>query len=75
MASDLVTPSVEEHCIIRFPVKEKEKTAVLHRLNAEYGKETRSHTNVYDWYNKFSEDCEEVSNLTTCSHSANSCML
>jgi hypothetical protein len=63
MASDLVTPSVEQHCIIRFPVKEKEKTAVLHRLNAQYEKETLSYTNVYDWYNKFSDEHKEVSNL------------
>jgi hypothetical protein len=59
---DLVTPKAEQHYIIRFPVKEKEKTEVLHRLYAQYGKGTLSHTNVYDWYNTFSENCKEVSN-------------
>jgi hypothetical protein len=39
MASDLVTPSVEHHCIIKFLVKEKVKSAnILYMLNAQYGK-------------------------------------
>jgi hypothetical protein len=43
---------------------------ILHRLNAQYGKEILSCANVYDWYSNFSEGHEEVSSL----HSANSCM-
>jgi hypothetical protein len=35
MASDLVTPTAEEHPIIKFLVKEKVKPSeILHRLNA-----------------------------------------
>jgi hypothetical protein len=61
MVSDLVTPSAEQHCIIRILVKEKVKPAeILCRLNAQYGEETMSHTSVYDWYSKFSEGCKEV---------------
>jgi hypothetical protein len=37
MASDLVTCSAEQHCIIKLPVKEKLKLAeILCRLNAWY---------------------------------------
>jgi hypothetical protein len=43
MVPDLLTPSVEQHCIIKFLVKGKMKPAeILHRLNAQYGKETQT---------------------------------
>jgi hypothetical protein len=69
MVSDLVTPSVTQHCIIKFLVKEIRKPAdILPRLNALYAEETLSRAEVYDWYNNFSESCKEVSNLP---HSTN----
>jgi hypothetical protein len=40
---------------------------ILHRSNAQYGEKTLSHLSVYDWYNKFSKGCKEVSNLL-CAH-------
>jgi hypothetical protein len=62
--SDLATPSVKQHSIITFLVTEKVKpTEILHRLNAQYGEESLSHSNVYEWYNKFSEGRKEVLNL------------
>jgi hypothetical protein len=55
MASDFVTPSVEQCCVIKFPVKEEVKLAeILHRLIAQYG-EDLSFASIYDWYIKFSE--------------------
>jgi hypothetical protein len=64
MASDLITPCVEQCCIIKFLVKEKVKPAeILHRLNAQYGEETLSHASVCDWHNKFSEGHKEASEL------------
>jgi hypothetical protein len=36
---------------------------ILCRLNAQYGEKTLSYASAYDWYNKFSEDHKEVSNL------------
>jgi hypothetical protein len=63
-ASDLVNPGVEQYYIIKYPVKEKMKPAkILHRLKAQYGEETLSWTCVYDWNNRFSEGCKQVSNL------------
>jgi ABC-type Fe3+-citrate transport system substrate-binding protein len=62
--SDLVIPSVEQHCIIKFLLKEKVKPAeILPRLNAQYGEEILSCASIYDWYNKFSEGRKEASNL------------
>jgi hypothetical protein len=47
MASDLVIPSVEQCCIIKFLMKEKVKPAeILCKLNAQYGEETLSHAKV-----------------------------
>jgi hypothetical protein len=64
MASDPVTPSVEQNCIIRFLVKEKLQPAeIIHKLYAQYGEQTLSCASVYDWYNKFSDGCKKVSNL------------
>jgi hypothetical protein len=49
-------PNVEQCCNIIVLVKEKVKPAeIVRRLNAQYGKETLSCTDVYDLYNKFSE--------------------
>jgi hypothetical protein len=53
MASNHVTPSVEQCCIIRFIVKEKVKTEIFHRLNTQYWNETLSCASVYDRYSKF----------------------
>jgi hypothetical protein len=48
--SNLVIPSVEQHCIIKFPMKEKMKPAeILPRLTAQYGEQTLSCANIYDW--------------------------
>jgi hypothetical protein len=45
-------------------VKEKVKAAeILHRLSAQYGEETQSHADVYDWYSKFPEICKEILNI------------
>jgi hypothetical protein len=63
MASDLVTLIVEQHCIIKFLVKEKMKSAEIHKLNVQHGKETLSWASVYDWYINFSEGGKEVSSL------------
>jgi hypothetical protein len=49
IASDLVTPSIEQYCIIKFLVKENVKSAeILHRLNPQYGEETLSFVSVHD---------------------------
>jgi hypothetical protein len=67
MAWDLLTPSVEQCSIIKFPVKKKVKPAeVLCRLTAQYGEGILSCVSVCDWYNKFSEGCKEASNLLYC---------
>jgi hypothetical protein len=64
MVSDLVIPSVEQRCIIKFLVKETVKLAeILHRLNAAHGEQTLSYTSVYDWHNKFSDGCKQIFNL------------
>jgi hypothetical protein len=63
-ASDLVTPSVEQCCIIKFLLKEKVKPAeILCNLNAEYEEETLSCASVYDWKGKSPEGHKEVFNL------------
>jgi hypothetical protein len=36
---------------------------ILCRLNAQHGKNILSYVNVYDWYNKFSEDHKDVLTL------------
>jgi hypothetical protein len=67
MAGYLVTPSVEQCCIIKFSMKEKVKLAeVLCRLTAQYGEGILSCASVCDWYSKFSEVCEEASNIPYC---------
>jgi hypothetical protein len=59
MPSDLATPIMEQHCIIRFLPKGKGKSAEnLHRLNVQYWKEILSYASVCDWYSKFSEGHE-----------------
>jgi hypothetical protein len=64
MASGLVAPSLEQHCIIKFLVEVKVKAAeILYVLNAQYGEETLLHANGYDWCNVFYEGCKEVLNL------------
>lgn len=65
MVSDLANPSAEQCCIIKFLVKQMVKLAeILHRLNAQHGEQTLSHTSaVYDWCNKFSDGCKQISNL------------
>jgi hypothetical protein len=48
--SNLVIPSAEQHCIIKFLMKEKMKPAeILPRLNAQCGEETLSCASIYDW--------------------------
>jgi hypothetical protein len=64
MASDLVTPSVEQRCIIEFAMRLKIKsTESLCKLNAHNVEADFSRPNVYDSYNKFSEGRRLVSNL------------
>jgi hypothetical protein len=47
---DFVTFNVEQHCIMRFIVKEKLKPGeIFHKLNAHNGEETLSHASVCDW--------------------------
>jgi hypothetical protein len=61
MASDPVTPSVEQRCIIKFLVKAKvAPNNVLRRLIARYGEETLSPASVTR--NKVSEGREQVAN-------------
>jgi hypothetical protein len=61
MATDLVTPNVEQRYIIKFLVKMKMNYAeIVRRLNAQY-EETLSCASVYDWYNNFSEGRKEQS--------------
>jgi hypothetical protein len=56
MTPHLVTPSVEQHSIIIFLVKEKVKPAeILCRLHAHYGEETLLCERACDWCRKFSE--------------------
>jgi hypothetical protein len=51
MVSDLVTPNVEQCCIIRFLAKENMKPAeILQRLNAQNGDETLSCGSACDWF-------------------------
>jgi hypothetical protein len=48
--SDFVTLNVEQHCIMRFIVKEKLKAGeILLRLIAHNGEETLSHASVCSW--------------------------
>jgi hypothetical protein len=55
MASDLVSPSADQRCIIKFLVKEKVKPEeFLRRLNAQYGENTLSCASVCNRYNNFS---------------------
>jgi hypothetical protein len=64
MASYPVVHIVDQHCIIRFIMKEKVKPEeILHSLNAQNGEETLSYANVCDCYCKFSEGRKEVWNL------------
>jgi hypothetical protein len=64
MASSLVTPSIEQHCIIKFLLEVKVKlTEILHVLNAQYGECTLLHANVHDWCSKSYKGCKEVLNL------------
>jgi hypothetical protein len=61
--SDPVTPSVEQYCVTKFPVKEEVKLAeILQMLSARYGEEQSSCTSLYEWCTKFFEDCEEAAN-------------
>jgi hypothetical protein len=61
MASDPVTPSVEQRCITKFLVKDKVKpAAILHWLSAQYGERTLSHASACGWYSEFSEGHKEV---------------
>jgi hypothetical protein len=61
MASEVVTPRIEQCCIIKFLVKESVKPAeILHRLNTQYGEETPSHASVCDWHSKFADGCKGV---------------
>jgi hypothetical protein len=53
MVSD-VTAGVEQHCIIKFLVKEKVKPAEIHRMSC---------ASVCDWCNEFFEGHKEVLNL------------
>jgi hypothetical protein len=63
MASDPITTSAEQHCVIKFLVKENVKPAeILPSPSAENGKEIPSHTSVYHRCNKISEGHEEVAN-------------
>jgi hypothetical protein len=51
MVSDLVTPSVEQCCIIKFLAKENMKPAEIpQRINAQNGDETLSYGSACDWY-------------------------
>jgi hypothetical protein len=80
IASDPVTPSVEQRRIIKFLVKEKVKQAeILHMLSVQDREDTLARESVYDWSNKFSEGCEQVANrphvyvqptAVTCEHSS-----
>jgi hypothetical protein len=63
MASDLVTPSAEQRCVITFLVKEEIRPAEILRRNAQYGEETHSCASVCGWYSKFYEGRKEVLNL------------
>jgi hypothetical protein len=50
MASDPVTPSVDQCHIIKFLMKEKVKPSKIRRgLNEQYEEETLSHANIYDF--------------------------
>jgi hypothetical protein len=51
MESDLVTQSVEQHCIVRFLVKVK-SAEIVYRLNAQYEKETLLHVHVYECHHR-----------------------
>jgi hypothetical protein len=63
MASDHVTPSAEQRCIIKSGVEGKVKPAdILPKLNARYGEETMSRASGYDSYDKFTEGRKEVQN-------------
>jgi hypothetical protein len=49
MASDLLTPSVEQRCVIKFIVREEVKPIEIpRRLNAQYGEETLTYAGLYD---------------------------
>jgi hypothetical protein len=64
MASRLVTPNVEQSCIIKFLVKEEVKALeILHRLNTNCWEETLSPASSCDGYNKLSETRKAVANL------------
>jgi hypothetical protein len=57
----MVTPSVEQGCIIKFLVEGKVKpTDILRKLNAQYWEEALSRASDYDSYDKFSEGRTEV---------------
>jgi hypothetical protein len=64
MASHLATASVEQCCTIKFLVEvEMIPAEIFYGLNAQYGEETPSHANDYDWYSKFPESSNEVWNI------------
>jgi hypothetical protein len=61
MASNLVVPSAEQCCIIKFLEKVK-PAEIVHRLSVQYGKETFK-CRYLQLVQYVVEECTEVSNL------------
>lgn len=65
---DIVTPSVEQCCVIKSLMNDEVKPEeICHRLHAQYGKETLSHTSVCDWYSKFLKAIKKSQLTAVCS--------
>jgi hypothetical protein len=63
MGSDLVTPSVEQRCVIRLQVKVKPEEMIC-RLNMQHGEETLSSASVCDWHSTVSEGRKKALSLS-----------
>ena len=63
MSKQAVPASVAQRIIIKFLAKEGVKSSeILTKLLAQFGEETLSKTQVYEWSRKFKEGREKVEN-------------
>ncbi|KYN34460.1 hypothetical protein ALC56_10947 [Trachymyrmex septentrionalis] len=67
MSEQQVPASVAQRVIIKFLTKEGVKPCeILTRLKVQYGDDTLSKTQVFDWAKKFKSGRESVENLEDC---------
>jgi hypothetical protein len=64
MSEQVVPSAVAQRIIVTFLTNENVKPAdILKRLRAQFGDETLSRTQVYDWSKSFEEGRTEVENM------------